>query len=443
MPRLIPRLVKKFSENPSQLQDFSKFERRLRVKSSYKPVPPAPSLKVSDHPVSILLSSRNPITHSKDYLRHKTLPPVVKLRRGRRSLGGTENDAPREMTAEERTWWSNPYLRMIASPIRACAMTGAHLPSDFLLRIAAMRLPPTRMGSSKKSQPTILVPDGLESSKYRVRRSGKAVYVLCWHEAVHQLSERRIGQRIITVSVQHSLLKQQIRHLLRLRVIQELELVADTLERDLKHTPSDKPSLIRKLTRGELKEIKTSGVIPYDNALAVLIVPPLNRNPVSKQRPERSMSPGPPDEPESTPQRPPLPMSTLHSSQAESQDSDTETPFLSTPRIPLYNGTTLFPHRSQRAALHRSLSRLLAVERKLKYREGAVRNDSALLGGETKASHAFLLCCDSDIVQRGDIAAVAVALWRLRLFEGCGWEEPGGSDWYKAPKYRSLQQWKS
>jgi hypothetical protein len=52
--------------------------------------------------------------HPKAYRQHKGLPPQVRLpesqKTGTVSKDGTvENDVRREMTAEEREWWANPY----------------------------------------------------------------------------------------------------------------------------------------------------------------------------------------------------------------------------------------------------------------------------------------------------------------------------------------------
>jgi len=45
--------------------------------------------------------------------------------------------------------------------------------------------------------------------------------------------------------------------------------------------------------------------------------------------------------------------------------------------------------------------------------------------GDQKASHAFLLSSDADTLMRVDTVPLAIALWRIRIWEGAGWE---GSD---------------
>ena len=256
----------------------------------------------------------------------------------------------------------------------------------------------------------------------------------------------------------HSLLSQQIAHLLRVRVLQELELLADELEaRPQRSTGSP---IIRRLTREEWKGIKTTGIIPFESAVAVLVVPPLNRDPVTKQRPEGSLSTLPLDDelPTLTREGSPksyksssvsshaqLPLSVLHLTTPMSTPSNSLTLPDASPdsRAPLYNGLTVFPSRPQRAALHACLNRLLFIERRARYREhfSDVNDDrdgnndrntieeprrDRWARGEQKASHAFLLCCNAETGKRADVAAVAIALWRVRMFEGGGWEDDNG-----------------
>jgi hypothetical protein len=55
------------------------------------------------------------------YRQHKSLPPQVRLSDCQKTRtvsrdGTVEDDVRREMTAEEREWWANPY-RMSFSPL--------------------------------------------------------------------------------------------------------------------------------------------------------------------------------------------------------------------------------------------------------------------------------------------------------------------------------------
>lgn len=236
--------------------------------------------------------------------------------------------------------------------------------------------------------------------------------------------------------------------------------------------------ILRRLTRAEWKAFRQTGVLPFPKALAILVVPPLNADPVTKARPEPSESPMPPQEPEGQvptrtedesgdakvrevkPIRPPPPLSELYPVTEEGKEAGDEGAglfignILPRPRIPLYNGVTLFPSRPQRAALHVRLLSILGVERQAqrdaaaKY-ASAQRNHKRELGSEQereegeekegnhqereeqrwqrgddkKRSHAFLLCADGENVLRADAIPLAIALWRVRMWEGAGWDD--------------------
>jgi hypothetical protein len=235
----------------------------------------------------------------------------------------------------------------------------------------------------------------------------------------------------------HFLLSSHVAHLLRVRVLQELELLADCLQ--TRPQGSEDATLIRRLTRAEWKSIKSTGVIPYGNAVAVVVAPPLNRDPTTKMRPQASVDAAVIQQDISTDDhaspRPLPPLSTLHPVTEPSDHNDLPN-YLPSSKVPLYNGLSLFPSRSQRAALHARLTRLVSIERRARYREHGRPEKSATsqsteprdkwARGDQKASHAFLLLSDEKTVLRADMAATAIALWRVRMWEGAGWEEFGG-----------------
>lgn len=239
----------------------------------------------------------------------------------------------------------------------------------------------------------------------------------------------------------------QVSHLLRVRVLQEIELLADRLL--CRPRGSQENPILRKLTRAEFKDFRNTGVLPSKNAVAVLVVPPLNRDPVTKQRPEPSNSMLPvEEEPLKAPRRPAPPVSTLHPAQPADgfmekycADFPLELPQYT---IPLYNGVPLFPSRSQRAALHAGLNRILFIERRARYTKPRERSQGSQSGSETnssqdddtkvdrwargdqRASHAYLLSSDASTLLRADSAGLVIALWRLRMWEGMGPVPPKG-----------------
>lgn len=227
-----------------------------------------------------------------------------------------------------------------------------------------------------------------------------------------------------------------------MRVLQELELLAQTLQ--TRPRRSTENPVMRRLTRAEWKQFKETGIIPYKNAAAVLVVPPLNKNPETKRRPTPSDSPQPiNEEPHPISDKPMPPVSTLHpiTIPGLSIDATVRThQYLPPAKIPLYNGIAAFPSRAQRAALHKALNRILAIERRARWREHGRLTDKrnvaaqaapadksvkekAHARGDQKASHAFVLVSDSKTVLRADMVPLAIALWRIRLWEGIGWDK--------------------
>ncbi|RDB22835.1 hypothetical protein Hypma_010360 [Hypsizygus marmoreus] len=425
MPRILPRLLANIAHsNDLSPEHWTKFTLpHQKRKSLHKPVPARPSFNPAHHKRSILLApaKTNPIISSRAYVRHKTLPPRPRLP-GRVKTTPGEYDRPRKMTDDELRWWSSPYLRMLASPLRQCIATARYMPTDFLIRLGFMRVPtPLQPPSQKRRRPDhTVIPDGLQHPKFSVRRSGRANYVLCNRFALPMFAElnaKRFATHGITV---HALLADHIAHLLRVRVLQELELLGDSMEALVGRRGGGR--IVRRLSREEWREIRETGIIPFPNAVAVLVVPPLQKDPVTKKRPEPSMSTSPLQEETITSSKPALPITTLHPAAPLEQEFPLEKDILPQTKVPLYNGVALFPARPQRAALHALLTRLLGIERSSRHSvlPPETNAESSELAGDKRASHAFLLCSDAETARRADVAAVAIALWRVRMFEDSG-----------------------
>ena len=213
--------------------------------------------------------------------------------------------------------------------------------------------------------------------------------------------------------------------------------------------------------------MKETGVIPYEDAVALIVVPPLNRDPVTKERPT----------PSSSPERPPPErevkirgkskrrlVSQMYAAETveEREDiqlKDEEYELIPHPaKIPLYHGPALFPVRSQRAALHNALKNLLQVEIRARIREGPpkkTKRDQKQQGaasdgggqvtqgkkakwqrpkGDQKPSQVYVLCSDSETLLRADMVPLLVALWRVRMWEGQGWVLPWRERWKLKPR---------
>lgn len=323
---------------------------------------------------------------------------------------------------------------------------------DFLVRLAVLRLPTTQNARAIE----VLMPDGLEHPKYKRRKARVTVYVPCWKDAVGTM---RSPGDYLDIPLTHQLtcmpslsvslprygadiffskhLCSHISYLLRLRVLQELEVLIDALKQNRGRIEFDagaNPTILRRLTRSEFKTFRGTGIVAYPDAVAVLVVPPVNRDPRTNLRPRPSQEPEIPSSESSSllnsvHKKALPPLSSLHyvSDPEGVLDHPPEAPFstfLPNARVPLYNGVTMFPSPPHRAALHKSLTELLDVERHFRgarltsEMRSTSREDFQRAKGDTKGSHAFLLLSNEQTVRRADTAALAIALWRLRMWEG-------------------------
>ncbi|KAH8118611.1 hypothetical protein DFH11DRAFT_1568334 [Phellopilus nigrolimitatus] len=421
MPRLLPRLLKSLENRPLAQSEYRGplvELRRRRRRSLWKPLPNSADASFSfGRKQSILLDENNVLMSPGDYTRHKTLPPAVKLQKAHRGVA-VDHDITREMSEEERQWWSSPYLRMLSTPIRRCSMSNRHIPSDFLIRLTVLKSPPSHGVAAE----THIVPDGLLHPRFTNRMFGFGYYIVCWKDAVASMLDRGLYRKFAPNISAHSLFLTQIEHQLRLRVLQELDMLAARLLNEPRR--SDNDVVLRRLTRSEWATVKDTGRIPWEGAAFVLIVPPVNRDVQTGQRPQPdSGNSNLPSvdvqlETPSGKELPPLPHYSAYDEQIEFL-SDNHLPHS---RVPLYNGLPLFPSRTQRAALHEKLCRVLDLEKrdsqkKRKYKKGLSREED---------SHAFVVFSSAHTVVRADSVPLAIALWRIRMWEGEGW---GSRSW--------------
>lgn len=292
---------------------------------------------------------------------------------------------------------------------------------DLLIRLVGVSAPSSVLRRNAGAPQSVLIPDGLLHPKYTARRrTGGGLYVLCCRRVIQKLARERFKNIASPGAVLHGRTEEHIAHLLRLRVVQEFELLAERLEHAMFTGKNFGGSsvILRRLARDEWDVLKTSGTFPCENAVAVLVVPPLNKDRITKQRPTASMSPFPPQDELSTKELQPTSTLIPVSLNSWNEELPTILPLL---KVPLYNGASAFPSRPQRAALHGILQRILRAERSL--RRVHVKNPSsnAPIPGKPKSSHAYVLFSDAQTAKRGDSASVARALWRLRMYGSEGW----------------------
>jgi hypothetical protein len=231
-------------------------------------------------------------------------------------------------------------------------------------------------------------------------------------------------------TIHHTLLLEQIEHLLRLRVLQELEMLAARLKAAPRSMAEH--TVLRRLTRAEWSELKNSHKVPWKDAACIIVVPPpKGRKTVTQESlqactnelpppPEARVSEGPLRQKELAEL---LTVSTSQSIHDSSLDSRLVTS-LPPARVPLFHGGGLFPGTAQRAALHIGLCKVLDIERQARLRAKLVSPKYTNASkDQQKGSHAFLLTSNANTVLRVDTVPLAVALWRLWMWEGGTWEE--------------------
>ena len=95
---------------------------------------------------------------------------------------------------------------MLSSPLRTCLLMSRTLPvgksswlqftfvclsrdfSDFLIRLSPMRVPPPFI----EREMLALLPDKLEHPRFKNRKSGRAIYIICWKRALVQLVNKGV-----------------------------------------------------------------------------------------------------------------------------------------------------------------------------------------------------------------------------------------------------------
>ena len=296
------------------------------------------------------------------------------------------------------------------------------------MRLARLRLDP-ELGLGDES----LLPDGLQHPEFQPHRTGNGHYVIC-NKQLSVFSSKPSPSTSSQCHVErefmrckgvlagqgprkipsHPRLKEQVGHLLRLRILQELEILARRARPKVKelHTP-----IIRRLTRAEWKAFRKRGTIPNPGAIAVLVAPPVKKSLLKGGEPDASPNPTEEIRASTISTKPAPPLSVLHP--ASVQDS-LEMPGLGPHRIPLYNSISLFPSPTQRAALHQRLCAILKEDTITRWNQTdgpEPRDKSQPSKDETKSSHAFLVYSDGSTVKRADTVPLAIALWRLRMWE--------------------------
>jgi len=189
------------------------------------------------------------------------------------------------------------------------------------------------------------------------------------------------------------------------RVLQELELVFEKFVKLPQHLRSSSENhIVRGLDDSEMEDltsrtfrVDTLAVITFPVDSDVLLEAPFS--PIAQLLPASA-----------TP---------ILSSLGESHDD-----LLPPHRFPVYNSKLLFPDRSRRDALRAWLEKICSLPNGLK-RDTAINQPGAADAG--KMATAFMIRNSRWTLERGvDMAPLAIALWRIRLWDGEGWCAPQG-----------------
>lgn len=214
---------------------------------------------------------------------------------------------------------------------------------------------------------------------------------------------KRLGKNVEA----HALLSEQVHHQLQQRVLQELELLHDRL-RALPKLIRDRPEnrIVRPLTDEEVSSVLSDGLIPKDTHTVAMIGFMGPDDASSRCLEERAVSkvftitPHPPN-------------------QRLADPLDTLLPPLS---VPLYHAENLFP--STNLNLRQWFEKLSDLQSYQKTTETSNKEPIATKEGvlSDPASIIFLLRNPHQLVECGiNTAPLAIALWRMRLWNGAGW----------------------
>jgi hypothetical protein len=294
-----------------------------------------------------------------------------------------------------------------------------------------LRLSTSQLKKDSGTIVTYLLPDGLEHPKFRAISVGRGSYIILWKDALNELTRRgkflsllagphllidygrysgmKGGHRRIHRSAEaHGLLGDQVMYQLQERVLQELELVFEKYARLQRDSWSD--HIVHQLSGHEVEDLtKQSRRVLSEDTLAIITFPADSDIPVDAPLP---------------------PMALLLSASATLTTMPMLSPLgefhddlLPPHRLPVYNGGRLFPDISRRNSLRSWLEKLSAPAEAI---ESKVTNQRRT-GDAAKTETAFVIRNPRQILERGvDMVPPAIALWRIRLWDGEGWHAPQG-----------------
>ncbi|KAF8760233.1 hypothetical protein RHS01_02050 [Rhizoctonia solani] len=193
----------------------------------------------------------------------------------------------------------------------------------------------------------------------------------------------------------HPLLEDQITSGLQARCVEEAELVANSLRTTARYKPGEPAAFtIRRLTEVEYELVQNQSKIQDPKVMAVLVVPKVEDDPGTDAKATQKSQ---------------------FLARGDHFTLGTKAPPI--PRIPIYWTSSLFQDPASRTALRKALDSALDSERtaiQTARKSQPKAEDLYKAPYESKSRVAYAICAS----RRVDAVPLAIAFWRLRLWEG-------------------------
>ncbi|CAD6887381.1 unnamed protein product [Tilletia laevis] len=196
------------------------------------PAPPTDPKNSVTLPQQASVPSAGP-NHSIAPLRKTTEDWFKKNPTSKKADGGTSEGSLVDPTSpaflkiveQERQWETNPWMHMLASPLRRCCVSKTVLPADLLICFKQATVSRPGEGISK----TFILPDRILHPKFALTKIGKGIWVLGSNSMVDEFLQTRAYRRQSSTGEPPKQLMEMIAHQLRQRVLQEAELLVEKI----------------------------------------------------------------------------------------------------------------------------------------------------------------------------------------------------------------------
>lgn len=300
------------------------------------------------------------------------------------------------MSDQEFAWWSNPFLRMLSSPLRMCLLTRRYAPADHLIRITATLLPQPDVPISS-STPAYITPSNLHHSRFAQQPDGMGSYITCSKMAIPLLLGKGRHRGMFPGAEVHGLIEEQMENGLQIRCIEEAQLLGIRLRGTIRYAPGELAAFtIRRLTITECEIASKESVLHDSKAMAIIVAPKDDKVPETSV--ETSLH-------TQFLLRNPTSLTPTGSS------SDT---VLAPPHIPVFRIASMFKSAEHRVKLRKLLDLALSAERNALRATRSQAQKNSLPPYEPKTHDTYVLCAS----RRVDAVPLTTALWRLRLWQG-------------------------